>query len=144
MFGHRKEILFLAALEIPPDDRLEISACYTPPGAPRHSMTWAFHHCISSSTREFVQWFILAGLQLPSDAILYTTSGFLWTRIDIERFLSILEFLLVDGAPAVTQDAHGCNALHLVSSNIYGFDDTSVGRVVRMLWARRSLPERRG
>ena len=74
-------------------------------------MAWTFHHCISPSTREFVQWFIMAGFQLPSDAILYTTPGFPWTRIDIERFLSMLEFLLVDGAPAVTQDAHASSRL---------------------------------
>jgi hypothetical protein len=99
------------------------------PTAPGDRGLSLLHFAIQSLSREFIQ----SGLQSPP----YTTPGFPWTRIDVERFLSVLEFPLALSMMRLwtprSQDAHGCNALRLVSSHIHGFDDTSVERVVRML-----------
>ncbi|KAH0830234.1 ankyrin repeat-containing domain protein [Lanmaoa asiatica] len=129
--------LVLEARGVPPDDRLEIARMlYTAgcdPMAVDERGLSSLDLAIQSLSREFVQWFIQCGFQLPPDAILYTAPGFFRTHIDVEKFLSLLEFLAANGALTSTQDAHGCNALHFVSSYIYVLDDTSVERVIRML-----------
>ncbi|KAF8553769.1 hypothetical protein OG21DRAFT_1522914 [Imleria badia] len=118
---------------IPPDDQLEIArmlyAAGCDPRALEDRGLSPLHLAIQSLSREFVQWFIQSGFQLPLDAILYTAPRvFPGPASTLRNFTPFWSFSL-----SMAEDAHVCNALHLVSSHICGFDGTSAERVVWML-----------